>query len=387
MRPCRWDNQKNVQPKPNLPQINNKRRVTETPFCAFPREMRITELRLLHHYITQFAPQQPRWGRFGLTEIDQFFMVDVLQLGFSHEAVLSGLLGLSACHYLSLAPEDQDIKLAAREYLVQTTRIQARLVSGINKNTVQAALLVSVLLVGILKSRAVLVEATELYRPPLELLHMMRGVGALHHRSISLLPNDNHVVQFIQLRPKDIDADDTSEQVMPVTILADLLKLRQSLNTVCSPDAKEIYTLAIYNYHCLLIALLREEDPDWTTRRLYVMLGECSQGFDDLLESEEPLALAILARFMALIKLCDGPRYHQGVAEYEVSGIASLMPTGWQWSMELPFWLLQFDRNHSRYKKACRKFQQRATQEVLKGDTRIAGDVQYAEPIITEILT
>lgn len=336
------------------------RRVTlpEKPLYAFPREMRATELRVLHHYITHFAPQQPRWGRFGLTEIDQFFMVDILQLGFSHEAILSGLLGLSACHYLSLAPEDQDIKNAAREYLVRATRIQAHLLSGINKNTVQVALLVSVLLFGILKSRANLVEAKELYRPPLEVLQMLRGLGALYHRSLSFLPNDNHVVQFIQVRPKDIDANETSEQVMPINILTDLLKLRQKLNTVCSPNAKKIYIHAIDNYHSLLIALLREEDPYWTSRRLYVMLGDCSQGFDDLLRLEEPLALAILARFMALMKLCDGPRYHQGVAEYEVSGIASLMPTEWQWSMEQPFRLLQIDRSHPRYKKACQKFQE-----------------------------
>ncbi|KAM3072984.1 hypothetical protein ACMFMG_008704 [Clarireedia jacksonii] len=340
--------------------------------------MRVTELRVFHHYITHFGPQQPRWGRFGFSEIDQFFMVDVLQLGFSHEAILSGLLGMSACHYLSLAPEDRDMKRAAREYLGQTTRLQACLVSEITENTMQTALLVSVLLFGMLKSRAALVDATEPYRPPLEILHMISGVGALYRRSVSFLPNDNPVVQFIQLRPKAIVADKTSEQVLPATILADLLKLRQSLDTVCSPNARDICSHAIRNYHSVLIALLREEDPDWSTRRLYGMLGECSPGFADLLEVEEPLALAILARFMALMKLCDGPRYHQGAAEYEVSGLASLIPIGWQWSMAVPFWLLQFDRSHFRYAEACQKFQQGAmlsTLVVPEGDIGIADDV------------
>jgi len=144
---------------------------------------------------------------------------------------------------------------------------------------------------------------------------------------------------------------------------------------VCSPNTREIFTYAIYNYHSLLIVLLREEDPDWTTRRLYVMLGESSQNFDDLLELEKLLALGILARFMDLVKLCDGPSYHQGVVEYNVSRIASLMPTGWQWSIALPFWLLQFDRSHLRYTMACQKVQQQATQVVLKGDIRITDDV------------
>lgn len=158
---------------------------------------------------------------------------------------------------------------------------------------------------------------------------------------------------------------------------------------MCSPNAREICSHAIHNYHSVLIALLHEEDPDWSTHCLYVMLGECSPGFADLLEVEEPLALAILARFMALMKLCDGPRYHQGAAEYEVSGIASLMPIWWRWSMAVPFWLLQFDRSHFRYARACRKFQQGATLStpvVPEGNMRIADDIQYAEPIITEML-
>lgn len=80
----------------------------------------------LHHYITHFAPQQPHWGRFGFESIDQFFVVDALQLGFGHEAVLSGLLGLSACHYPSLEPRDQHVNRAAREYLRHTTCYQTR---------------------------------------------------------------------------------------------------------------------------------------------------------------------------------------------------------------------------------------------------------------------
>ncbi|KAH8710016.1 hypothetical protein GQ44DRAFT_714789 [Phaeosphaeriaceae sp. PMI808] len=378
LRPCCWDDQTNVQRKSKLPQTHHQTRVTspEKPLCILHRKMRVVELRILHHYITQFAPQQPRWGRFGFEALDQFFVVDALQLGFGHEAVLSGLLGLSACHYLSLAPEDQDVNRAACEYLHQTIRYQASLVRGINESNAQTALLVSTLLFGMLKYRAVLVDTTELYRPPLEILYMMKGVGALYRRAMPFLPIDNHVAQWVRLRPKDVDADETSEQALPPTILTDSRKLRESLNTVSSPNAREIYTHTIHNYHRLLIALLREEDPDWASRRLYIMLGECPpdwessrrldmmgnecpHGFRDLVEREEPLALAILARFIGLTKLCEGSRYHHGVAEYELTGIASLMPTGWQWSMALPWWLLQLDRSHSEYIMACQDFQQR----------------------------
>jgi hypothetical protein len=73
------------------------------------------------------------------------------------------------------------------------------------------------------------------------------------------------------------------------------------------------------------------------------MPGTIAPEFLGLLEREEPRAMAILARFMALIKLCDGPRYHQGIAEYEVRVIANLMPMEWQWSMTWPLQLLELD--------------------------------------------
>lgn len=85
---------------------------------------------------------------------------------------------------------------------------------------------------------------------------------------------DNHAVHWVRLRPKAID-DETSEQALLPTILTDSRKLRESLDTVSGPNAREIYKNTIYNYHCLLIALLCEEDPDWTSRRLFIMLGEC----------------------------------------------------------------------------------------------------------------
>jgi len=152
------------------------------------------ELRLFHHYMTQYAPQQSRRDLFERTEMNQFFLVDVPKLAFGHQAVLSALLGLSACHYLSLAPGDKAVKRAARVYLDQTTSSQKLLVSRIDKGAGQAALLVSLLLVYIMKSRALLADECELYRPPLEVLHMIRGVDALFQRSAPFLSNDNPVV-------------------------------------------------------------------------------------------------------------------------------------------------------------------------------------------------
>jgi len=46
--------------------------------------------------------------------------------------------------------------------------------------------------------------------------------------------------------------------------------------------------------------------------------------------------MAILARFFVLLKFVDGPWFLNGIAEYEVRGLASLMPVEWEGAMEWP---------------------------------------------------
>jgi Fungal specific transcription factor domain len=343
MEPCDWDHQEvdSATSSPPSSSFGNYVAAPTVGLTAHTREMRTIELRLFHHYITLFAPQLPRYGRI---EINQLYSSDAPQLGFGYEAVLSALLALSACHYLSLAPQDQAMKRAARYYLDQSIREQSQLVSRLDKDTAEPAILASMLLFAIIKLRAAFVEEDEPYRLPFEFFHMPRGVEALHQKSLPFLPGSSPVLLVLVVRPAVIDADLLSGEYLPVTILQDSLELQQGLIAECSPDDITIYQDAISYLHGVYLALLREEDPEWTRYRLYAMPGTISQAFLGLLKREEPRAIAILARFLALTKLCDGPRYHQGVAEYEVQGIANLMPMEWQWSMKWPFQLLELDR-------------------------------------------
>lgn len=343
MEPCDWDHQAVESPASTPPSssFGNYVAAPTVALTAHSREMRTIELRLFHHYITLFAPQLPRYGRI---EIGQLYSSDAPQLGFGYEAVLSALLGLSACHYLSLAPRDQSMKRAARHYLDQSVREQSQLVSRLDKDTAEPAILASMLLFSMIKLRAAFVDEDEPYRLPLEFFHMVRGVEALHQKSLPFLPGGSHVLLVLVVRPAVIDVDLLSGEYLPATILQDSLALQQGLVTKCSPDDRAIYQDTIFYLHSVYLALLRHEDPEWTRYRLYAMPGTIPQGFLGLLEREEPRAIAILARFLALMKLCDGPRYHHGVAEYEVQGIANLMPLEWQWSMRWPFQLLELDR-------------------------------------------
>jgi hypothetical protein len=212
-------------------------------------------------------------------------------------------------------------------------------VSRIDKETAEPAILASMLLFGIVKLRAALVDEDEPYILPFEFFHMPNGVEAVLQKSMPFCPGGSHVLVMLTVGPAASIKEDVSGEYLPATILHD----SQSLIAESSSDDREIHQGAIIYLHSMYLALLRGEDPEWTRYRLFAMPSNVPRGFLGLLEREDPCAMAILARFLALMKMCDGPRYHQGIAEYEVQGIASLMPLQWQWSMKWPFQLLELD--------------------------------------------
>ena len=55
-----------------------------------------------------------------------------------------------------------------------------------------------------------------------------------------------------------------------------------------------------------------------------------------LLEEGDPIALAILARFFALLKYIEELWGLKGTAEFEVRGLAGLVSEDWEWIMKWP---------------------------------------------------
>lgn len=90
-----------------------------------------------------------------------------------------------------------------------------------------------------------------------------------------------------------------------------------------------LHEAALTHLNTLYIALFKGEDAQWIRRRLCAIPAQVPLGFVGLLEWQDPRAMAILARFLALMKPCDEIWYYQGCAEYEVDGIASLMSPDW----------------------------------------------------------
>jgi hypothetical protein len=69
---------------------------------------------------------------------------------------------------------------------------------------------------------------------------------------------------------------------------------------------------------------------------LAILPGEVPAGFVGLLEEGDPLALAILARFFALLKYIEELWWLKATAEFEVRGLAGLVSEDWEWIMKWP---------------------------------------------------
>lgn len=303
--------------------------------------MRIIELKLFHHYTSVTSLMMPRYGH---TTLDQLFRMHIPQLCFSYNALLSSILGLAAVDFLCLDPHNHDMKRAARFYLNETTTQQAQLVSNVNKENAESVTLVSMFLSMQIRLRASFIGEDELYKLPIEWFHLNYGTIMLYHMCIPHLRSSN-VLTVLGIRPAKLIVGSSAKDFLPSLIWKDSISLRDGFKAKdIDRKTKLVYECTLSYIEEIYIALLKAEEPEWTRRRHFGMPAVVPRGFVKLLEQQDPRAMAILARYMALMKMCDGPWYCPGAAEFEVHGIMSLMPRNWLWAMDWPLQILKLNK-------------------------------------------
>jgi hypothetical protein len=296
-------------------------------------DMLSSEVELHYYYTTYMAGMMPSYGR---VELDRLWMIDVPQLSFAFDAVLSSILGLAALHSFCNDPSNIAMKLSAQYHLARTLKGLSALLSRIDGRTAEAVMLVAVLIAAQMRVRAAFVLDNEPYQLPFEIFHMHNGIGVLASLAIPFIQGSNVLVAVTAVVP--ISQTALHEETLCGKFLQDSHSLLEGTETgAFDPKTRRTYEQALNYLHTIYIALINREDIQWTRRRLCCMPANVPNGFVELLERRDPRALAILARFLALLKPCDdGSLYYHGCAEYEVEGIASLMPTDWLWAMEWP---------------------------------------------------
>jgi hypothetical protein len=260
-------------------------------------------------------------------------------MAFDCPHVYNALLGVAATHLMSLMPHDTSLRAARYHYLSEAMSESRKELASINNENCLPLMVTSILLTNQVKPRVIYLSGSdEGYTPPISWFILFRGI-----REIGLFirlwnMKDPDIRAYSSLNP---DTDATIVPPDPPIVLPDDPLLRYWDNPSLSPERREIYAETLAHLEHIKSRLKAGEESHWIQRRLATMPGEVPKEFVGLLGEENPLALAILARYFALLKFVEGPWWVNGTAEFEIRGLAGLVGEDWDWSMEWPLQILE----------------------------------------------
>ncbi|KAE9367822.1 hypothetical protein N431DRAFT_486845 [Stipitochalara longipes BDJ] len=317
------------------PQVGLSSRPSHSSTCTSSS----IELRLFYHYATITGHMLP------LVEEPcgaNVWTKTIPSIAFNCRHVYSAVLGLAALHLLSITPHDVSLRAALYRYLDESMSLQREEITtskSIDNTNSLSIFTTSMLLLTHAKSRAISVAASdETYIPPLDWFHFHQGLCII---SAETLPHidDQDIRAYIFLNPDQNSAPSSTQD--PILEFPDDPFLHLWDDPSLPSERREIYYQTLGYLEHIKSRIRAGEKSHWVQRRFAILPGEVPTGFVRLLEKGDPLALAILARFFALLKYIDKPWWLKGTAEFEVKGLAGLVSEDWKWSMQWPLNVLE----------------------------------------------
>jgi hypothetical protein len=310
----------------------------------------LLELRLMHHY-TKSTCTRHRSVYAGKPFIGQILWeVDIPQVAFSSEIVLNALLGISAWHLWSLSPSDQALAKASRSYFGKALVLQ---ITALKQGDSQDIVCLS--MAGIVLAHHCWLlshggDHHEPYRIPLETYYLCAGFKALAEKasppfsiyaSLGDYASDRqpkespHRYPYFWNRAME-DMNLLFERVKET----DLHGIDKQLYRKVAEEIKSIYSLLSDGL----------EETSVIEYAIATILQRVPLPFLNLLERKDPLAMALIARDLALLALLSGTKswwiHGDGqwrVEKCSVRGIQSIMPLEWLWTMEWPLKIISGD--------------------------------------------
>ncbi|TVY91404.1 Sterol uptake control protein, partial [Lachnellula willkommii] len=300
---------------------------------------RVLELRLMHHYTSttcghmpgsQSAAKNPIWS------------VDIPQLAFHSDLVLSAVLGISALHLSALDPGDQTVALAAQHYFDRAVSQHRLALGNVEEQDAEAILATAILICHHTWLASNSSTMQEPYVLPLQTYYMARGIRVLFDQMWPSLKGSG----YLWYAEQGAGVNDG----MPSHFDPFLMDMQQDLDSLSktfdepdvSPEAKEVYEKTVMEITSMYYAISNGTEQHYIQSRIATMPIRLPQLFLELVAQKDVRALALLARNLALLKVVDniwwlhGTGKTQQVAEQAVTGIRNLMPPEWTWTMDWP---------------------------------------------------
>ena len=295
---------------------------------------RVLELRLLHHYTTITSAQMPS-GQ------NKIWNEDLPRLGFQSGQVLDAILGISAQHLWALLPRERSLAHASRYYLDRAIRQHKEALARADRRSAEGLLAAAILITHHVWTAAhsECVGGGD-YSLPLQTYYMARGIMALSDQLFPWLKGSGYLWYVEQ--NIDVPSNEARQGQYWRDGKLDLDIMTAHVERAdLSPRDIDIYLSAIRDLDAMHVAIKAGLPQPYLQRIVATMPVRLPIRFLKLVEEKKPLALALLARNLALLKVIDtiwwlhGAGGHQ-VVEPSVHGICKLLPTDWKWATEWP---------------------------------------------------
>jgi len=308
---------------------------------------RSLELRLMYHYSSVVSVTMP--GCNGASK--EAWQRTIPQLAFESELLLNPMLALSALHLHAHSHNDPGMAIALRRYLDRALVKHRHALSNPDKRLSEQLWLSSVLLSHMYWLLAHQPQPNQAYEFPLQAMRMLEGARVIFKENNVFLGQHGYGWLGDEAVPLVVPDDE-----LPIAAQLHLRSLEKDLSDMLdafavpamTDDCKSIYTEAtdfvLYHYR----AFFSGADTKTLQRFVGFMAVRCQPGYFTMLKQHDPLAMALMARMLALLSALDHAWWIHGAGDYEainrdIRGIRALLPSHLRWVMDWPCRVLDGD--------------------------------------------
>jgi hypothetical protein len=292
----------------------------------------------MHHYSIWTCAQLPDGHNL---RARQLWAVDIPQRAFDCELVLNAILAIAAQHLWALTPNDPSLPVASRSYFDKAIRLHRMELAQPDRRTAESLLATAILLTHHTWVASHSVGPDEPYVLPLQTYYMARGIRSLFDQMFPWLTGSGYLWYADQQPFVDMTEVVNRDKFLQ-SGFEDLDGLSESFaREGVSQEDQVVYRQTATELASMYSSISTGVPQSWIQRRVATMPLRLPSRFLELLKAHDPMALALLARNIALLKLIEPVWWLHGagnhrVAEYSLRGIEGLMPADFSWTMEWP---------------------------------------------------
>jgi hypothetical protein len=300
---------------------------------------RILELRLFYEY-TKSTSNTASLQAITPVLANSIWEFDIPQIAFSSDIVLNALFAITALHLQGVSPDDPVLARASLSYLDKAVTKHQVALARVDEQSAESLLVAAILIAHYTWLVAHSKRPEERYAITLQTFHMCNGIKALVQRFKPCL--DKYEWPDMTLKPIPIEF--VAKKAFMRNAAQDLDLLSSAFDKVDMPlEQRSVYNAAKKKLMGMYSFVASDADITYIEQVAITYLHTIPLEFVSLLEREDPIAMALLARDLSMLSMADeSPAWWihgtgiNKVVTKAVLGIQKLMPPEWQWTMDWP---------------------------------------------------